>query len=494
MNPDESPMLDAELAEAIPRLARASVLVIGDVMLDRYVFGAVARISPEAPVPVLSVDRELALPGGAGNVVRNLTALGAAVAFVSVVGDDQAGSDLTGLIGGQPNVEPWLLVQGGRCTTVKTRFIAGGQQLLRSDQEVTGALHPKLAERMLRIAGDALAATSVTVLSDYRKGLLAGDVPRRIIEAAKAAGRPTVVDPRGPDYDRFDGADVAVPSLLELATVTGMAVDTEVRLAAAAGWLRTAHGFGAVVVNRGPGGLSVVDAEGALHVQPAISEVFDLSGSADTVVSALAAGLAIGLKLRAAARLANLALAVAAGQPGMAVAQGTDLMAMLTPQGRAWRKIVSTEVAVEQVDRWRRMGLRTALITASPHRFSRARLDTARAACDRLVLGMETLDGAAEGRTVEGGAIAGREFESGAIAGGSIAGGAIAGGAARSEAERRVLSEAAGLPSVDLICVFPEGAQTETLIQLRPDLLIDATPGAAVAELVRGWGGEVLAG
>jgi D-beta-D-heptose 7-phosphate kinase/D-beta-D-heptose 1-phosphate adenosyltransferase len=459
MSQDDGTTMDSELAEAIPRLARASVLVIGDVMLDRYVFGTVARISPEAPVPVLSVDRELALPGGAGNVVRNLTALGAAVAFVSVVGDDQAGSDLTGLIGGQPNVEPWLLVQGGRCTTVKTRFIAGGQQLLRSDQEVTGAVHPKLAERMLRIAGDALAATSVTVLSDYRKGLLSGDVPRRIIEAARAAGRPTVVDPRGPDYDRFAGADVAVPTLRELEAATGMGVGTDARIAAAAGWLRTAHGFGAVVVNKGADGLSLVGAEGALHLPPAISEVFDLSGSADTVVSALAAGLATGLSLPVAARLANLAMGVAAGQPGMAVAQGTDLVAMLTPQGRALRKIVATEVAVEQVDRWRRMGLRTGLITTDPHRFSRTRLDSARAACDRLVLGME-----AQIDTEDG------------------------------EATRRVLSDAAGSASVDLICVFPEGAQTETLIQLRPDLLIDATPGAVVADLVRGWGGEVLAG
>ncbi len=459
MTEDQPPAMDAELADAIPRLTRASVLVIGDAMLDRYVYGNVARISPEAPIPVLAVDRELALPGGAGNVVRNLTALGAAVAFVSVVGDDQAGSDLTGLIGGQPNVEPWLLVQGGRCTTVKTRFIAGGQQLLRSDQEVTGAIHPKLAERMLRIAGDALAATSVTVLSDYRKGLLSGDVPTQIIEAARAAGRPTVVDPRGPDYDRYAGADVAVPSLRELEAVTGMSVASERHIAAAAGWLRTAHGFGAVVVNRGADGLSLVSAETVLHLPSAVSEVFDLSGSADTVVSAIAAGLAIGLKLPVAARLANLAMGVAAGQPGMAVAQGTDLLAMLTPQGRALRKIVASEVAAEQVDRWRRLGLRTALIATSARRFSRTRLETARAACDRLVLGLESSAGGEE-----------------------------------TDAAKRIVAEAAGLASVDLVCVFPEGMQTETLLQLRPDLLIDVTPGAAVAELVRGWGGEVLAG
>ncbi len=458
MSQDDTATTDAELADAIPRLARASVLVIGDVMLDRYVFGTVARISPEAPIPVLAVDRELALPGGAGNVVRNLTALGAAVAFVSVVGDDQAGSDLTGLIGGQPNVEPWLLVQGGRCTTVKTRFIAGGQQLLRSDQEVTGPVHHKLAERMLRIAGDALAATSVTVLSDYRKGLLSGDVPRHIIEAARAAGRPTVVDPRGPDYDRFAGADVAVPSLRELEQATGMNVGSSQRIAAAASWLRTAHGFGSVVVNRGADGLSLVGAAHTQHVPPAEGEKFDLSGSADTVVSALAAGLATGLSLPVAVRLANLAMSVAAGQPGMAVAQGTDLIAMLTPQGRALRKIVATEVAVEQVDRWRRMGLRTALVATSPTRFSRARIETARATCDRLVLGVETAE------TDE------------------------------ADVTRRTLAEAAALSSVDLICTFADGAQTETLLALRPDLLIDISPGAAVAELVRGWGGEVLAG
>jgi D-beta-D-heptose 7-phosphate kinase/D-beta-D-heptose 1-phosphate adenosyltransferase len=465
MSPDDNATLDAELADAIPRLSRASVLVIGDVMLDRYVFGSVARISPEAPVPVLAVDRELALPGGAGNVVRNLTALGAAVAFVSVVGDDQAGSDLTGLVGGQPNVEPWLLVQGGRCTTVKTRFIAGGQQLLRADQEVTGTIHPKLADRMLRIAGDALAATSVTVLSDYRKGVLGGDVPRQIIEAARAAGRPTIVDPRGPDYDRYAGADLAVPSLRELESITGMNVASEPRIAAAATWLRTAHGFGAVVVNRGADGLSLITGEAALHLPPAVSEIFDLSGASDTVVSALAAGLAIGLALPVAARLANLALGVAAGQPGMAVAQGTDLMAMLTPQGRALRKIVATEVAIEQVDRWRRMGLRTGLITCTPRRFSRARLDTARAACDRLVLGLEAP--IAPQQEVE---------------------------TAESDSTRRTLSEAAGLASVDLICMVAEGGQTETLRALRPDLLIELTPAAAVAEMVRGWGGEVLAG
>src|ERR1700722_7590751 len=168
---------EGSLAASVSLLGRTSALVIGDVMLDRYVYGEVERISPEAPVPILAIEREIAIAGGAGNLVRNLTALGAAVAFISVVGDDQAGSDLTALIGGQPNIEPWLLVQGGRITTLKTRYLSAGKQLLRADREETSPGQPRRAERLLRIARNAMAATWITVLSDYQKGLMTGGLP-----------------------------------------------------------------------------------------------------------------------------------------------------------------------------------------------------------------------------------------------------------------------------------------------------------------------------
>ena len=193
-----------DLVAAVGRLSRGSVTVIGDAMLDRYIYGSVLRADPEGPTAypggIMVEEREVATPGGAGNVVRNLTALGAAVAFVSVVGDDQAGSDLTSLIGGQPGVEPWLLVQGGRTTTVKTRYIADGRQLLRADRERIAPIHPKLLERMLRIAGDAMMATSVTVLSDYAKGLFSGDVAALLIASARKSGRLVVVDSREENY------------------------------------------------------------------------------------------------------------------------------------------------------------------------------------------------------------------------------------------------------------------------------------------------------
>jgi D-beta-D-heptose 7-phosphate kinase/D-beta-D-heptose 1-phosphate adenosyltransferase len=430
------------------------VLVVGDAMLDRYVFGGVARISPEAPVPVLAVTRELAVPGGAGNVVRNLTALGAAAAIISVVGDDQAGSDLTGLIGGQPNVEPWLLVQGSRCTTVKTRFVADGQQLLRSDQEVTSPIHAKLAERLLRITGDVLAATSVTVLSDYAKGVLAGDTPSRIIAAAREAGRKVVVDPRGSELDRFSGADVVVVTQRALEAATGMAVAAASQMEAAARWLRAAHGFGAVVVNRRAEGFFLTSTAIEQTVPAGAGEMFDFTGAGDTSVAAIAASLAAGLDLSMAVRIAALAMAVSATQPGMAVASAADLLAVLTPQGRALRKIVEPDPAAEQMAHWRRAGMCTGVLTVPASALPVSGLEALRRSCDRLVLCVE----------------AGADADA-----------------------TTLLAETAALGGVDLICPFIQGGLSDLLALLRPDILLDREVSEAVAELVQGWGGKVLA-
>jgi D-beta-D-heptose 7-phosphate kinase/D-beta-D-heptose 1-phosphate adenosyltransferase len=441
-----APAPGPDLTGAIQRLSRASVLVVGDTMLDRYVFGTATRLSPEAPVPVLSVDRELALPGGAGNVVRNLTALGAAAALVSVVGDDQAGSDLTGLIGGQPNVEPWLLVEGSRCTTVKSRFVAEGQQLLRADQEVTTPIETRLAERMLRIAADALAATSVTVLSDYGKGVLAGKIPARLIASARDAGRPVIVDTRGTDLDRFAGADVAVLTVRALAAATGMITGTEAHIAAAAAWLRTAHGFGAIAVNRRAEGFCVVTAGEAQFVPPAAGEPFNFTGAGDTAVSAIAAGLAVGAGLVDAVRIAALAVSVCASQTGMPVATAAELLAIFTPQGQVRRKIMSPLAAAQQIAHWRRAGLRTGLITGGP---PPADLDTLRVYCDRLVLGLEAPDDSA-------------------------------------------LALAASFGAVDLVCPYEPGAGRDALTALRPDLLLTPDTGEALSALVESWGGSVM--
>ncbi len=408
----------AALVAAVRGLGRASVLVVGDAMLDRYMFGEVERVSPEAPVPVLLVERELSLPGGAGNVVRNLGALGAAVAFVSIVGDDQSGSDLTGLIGGQPGVEPWLLVQGGRATTTKTRMVAQGQQLLRVDREDTAPVHEKLAERLLRIARDAMAATSVTVFSDYRKGLLAGGLPQALIQAAKAAGRPVVVDLRGADFAAYAGADVIFVPRRELALMSGVAAEDDAAVAGAAVALRQAHGFGAVLVLRAEHGLMLVDAGGVTQLRGEALEVFDPSGAGDTATATLAAALATGCSLDVAARLANLAAGIALARSGTAVVRESDFLAALSPERGPVRKIVGADTAAEQVERWRRRGLRSGFVA----RRLRPAAGGARAPAATGGAGLRAAGGG--GGVGRGGAAAQGRGSAAAIAGG-------AGGAAR---------------------------------------------------------------
>jgi D-beta-D-heptose 7-phosphate kinase / D-beta-D-heptose 1-phosphate adenosyltransferase len=460
-----------DLADAVRLLAHASVLVVGDAMLDRYIHGQVSRISPEAPVPILAVEREVQMLGGAGNVVRNLTALGAAVAFVSVVGDDQAGSDLTGLVGGQPGVEPWLLVEGGRTTTMKTRLLAGGQHLLRTDREVTMPVQPRLTERMVRIAMDAMAATSVVLLSDYRKGLLSGDVPMQLIAAARQAGRKVVVDPKGADYACYAGADIVTPNRQELAAATGLPVDSEAEIGVAAEVLRTRHGFGAVLVTQGEAGMTLVDDSGLRHFPAEAAEVYDVSGAGDTVVATLAAGIAAKLNLPVAVRLANLAAGVVVGKVGTAVARPADLLAAISPPGGALRKVMTREAAAEQVERWRQHGWKVGFTNGCfdlLHPGHIHLLEQAHACCDRLVVGLNS--------DLSVRRLKGRDRP------------------VQPEATRAAVL--AGLATVDLVTGFAEDTPEALIRLLRPDLLVKgadyALEDVVGADLVRGWGGRVL--
>lgn len=468
--PNIPPPASPDLEAAIKRLTFSNVLIVGDVMLDRYVYGDVTRISVEAPVPILAIDREVAMPGGAGNVLRNLSALGAAAAFITVVGDDEAGSALTALIGGHANVEPWLLVQGGRITTQKTRFVAKGYQMFRADREQTDPILQRLAEGMLRIAMDAMAATTVTVLSDYGKGVLAGDIPTRLVAAARKAGRTVIVDPRGVDFSRYAGADIVMPNRPELAAATGMPVDTEAAIVAAAASLRDRCSFGAVVVTRGNDGMTLVDGDGVRHFPAEAAEVFDTSGCGDTALAALAAGVAAKLPLAVAVRLANLAAGVVVGKVGSAVAQEAELLAAVSPERSSGRKIVTLEEAAELAERWRHRGWRVGFTNGCfdlLHPGHLHLLESGRAGCDRLIVG---LNSDASARRLKGPSRP----------------------AQPQEARAAIL---AGLAPVDLVCVFEDDTPERLIRAVRPDVLVaggdDGLEEAVGADLVRAWGGKV---
>jgi D-beta-D-heptose 7-phosphate kinase / D-beta-D-heptose 1-phosphate adenosyltransferase len=322
-----------ELILDVDRLREARVLCIGDVMLDHYVYGEVDRLSPEAPVPVLAVDSESYSLGGAGNVLRNLAALGAQMSFVSVVGNDDPGREVQNLLAALDGAEIHVLVQPQRKTTVKTRFIAVNQHLLRADRESAAPLGPYIRDDLLRLVRELVTSHDVVVISDYAKGVLTDGVALEIIKTAKEAGARVVAEPKGGDHIRYRGADLLIPARRELSDATGMPVGTAREVVAAARALIERCGFGAVLVTLGRDGMILVEPRSSAAFETmSAGDVYDPGGTDDTAVATIAAGLGAGFKLGAAARLAGLAVAIVAGKAGTAVASAGELAAALASE------------------------------------------------------------------------------------------------------------------------------------------------------------------
>lgn len=303
------------------RMAAARVLVVGDAMLDRYWFGAVDRISPEAPVPVVRVNREEERLGGAANVALNAKTLGAQVTLLTVVGQDEPARKLQQLLE-QQGVKTLLGHDPQLYTIVKLRVIGRSQQLIRVDFENTPD-HEVLAS-MLGDFERALDAHDAVLFSDYGKGGLE-HIPR-MIELARKAGKPVLVDPKGSDYSRYAGATVITPNRAELAQVVGN-WSSETQLHERAEALRKKLGLTGLLVTRSEEGMSLFDAEGEARVPAQAREVFDVTGAGDTVIAALAALLACGVTLRDALPIANRAGGIVVGKFGTASVSYEELFA-----------------------------------------------------------------------------------------------------------------------------------------------------------------------
>jgi rfaE bifunctional protein kinase chain/domain len=303
----------------IPDTSVARVLIVGDVMLDRYWFGDVSRISPEAPVPVVKVERTEERPGGAANVARNCSALGAQTGLLSVVGADEAGATLARLLAAS-SIDASLHEDAQLNTTVKLRVLGRQQQLLRIDFENSPAhevLKAKLAEFEER-----LAACDVVILSDYGKGGLTHIA--EMIRLARGADKPVLVDPKGEDYARYAGATVLTPNRAELRQVVGRWKDDD-DLASRVERLREELGFEALLLTRSEEGMTLFSAAGALHEPALAREVYDVSGAGDTVIATLAVMLASGQGLAAAMKLANRAAGIVVGKLGTATCSLEEL-------------------------------------------------------------------------------------------------------------------------------------------------------------------------
>ncbi|MDD5612109.1 MAG: D-glycero-beta-D-manno-heptose-7-phosphate kinase [Gallionella sp.] len=305
----------------LPAFSGAKVLVVGDVMLDRYWFGEVNRISPEAPVPVLKVERVDERPGGAANVARNIAALGAQATLLSVVGDDEAGACLERLLVEQGGVQALLHRDAEISTTVKLRAVTRQQQLLRIDFETAPShevLNAKLADFRERVA-DA----DVVLLSDYGKGGLTHIA--EMIRLARAAGKPVLVDPKGDDYARYRGATLLTPNRSEFRQVAGGWKD-EAELVTKARALREQLGLEALLVTRSEEGMTLFRGDEVYHEAALAREVFDVSGAGDTVIATLAVMLASGAGMNEAVHVANHAGGIVVGKLGTAVVSREEIV------------------------------------------------------------------------------------------------------------------------------------------------------------------------
>ena len=310
--------------QSLPDFASARVLVAGDVMLDRYWFGDVSRISPEAPVPVVHVRRTEERPGGAANVARNITALGGGATLLAVVGADEAGDSLERLLGVE-KVAASLHRDASLSTTVKLRVIGQQQQLLRIDFERVPS-HEVLAAKLDEYERLVDGADAV-VLSDYGKGGLAH--VEKMIDLARRHGKPVLVDPKGHDYARYRGATLLTPNRGEFREVAGRWTD-EADLARRAQKLRAELDLEALIVTRSEEGMSLFTASESHHEATRAREVFDVSGAGDTVIGVLALMVATGADLHAAMRVANHAAGIVVGKLGTAVVHRDELSASLS--------------------------------------------------------------------------------------------------------------------------------------------------------------------
>ncbi|MDO9249154.1 MAG: bifunctional ADP-heptose synthase, partial [Phenylobacterium sp.] len=311
------------LQQLLTRLSGARIVCVGDLMVDRFVYGEVTRVSPEAPIPVLARDRELVMLGGAGNVARNVAALGGDVALVGLVGGDSEGHEALRLIGDKTGIEGFLVTDPGRPTTLKTRFVSGGQQLLRVDLEASIPAAGEVEQRLVRTVRDVAAGAGVVLISDYGKGV----VTDAVIAACREAGGLVIVDSKARSFLRYGEVDVIKPNAGELAYATGLPTSTNPEIEAALAHALSLCEAKAILVTRAAKGISLaVRGQPVRHFPGVPRDVFDASGAGDTTIAALGLALAAGTPMDQAIEFAMLASGVAVGKAGTATVLPEELI------------------------------------------------------------------------------------------------------------------------------------------------------------------------
>lgn len=463
----------AHLGDLVRRLAGVRVLVIGDIMLDRFIYGGISRISPEAPVPVLRSERTECVLGGAGNVIRNLNSIGAQPSFAGVVGEDPEGESIQKMLTKLAAAGFYLGREQHRKTTVKTRLIADRQQILRLDSESNELLTDSSIHQINAFLCSELELCQSIILSDYGKGCFCPPVLQEIISEARRLAKPVLVDPKGTDFTCYRGATVLTPNAKELADASHMSVDSDPAVVEAARRLISSCHVQAIVATRGPEGISVVEKSGeVVHLKAEALEVFDVSGAGDTVISLLAAAIGAGVSLSEAAELANIAAGIVVAKVGTAVVYPRELIHAIHQQelSSAEAKILPLESAIETVGQWRRQGYRVGFTNGVfdlLHHGHLSLLSQASQTCDRLIVGLNSDLSVRQLKDED---------------------------PLQNEATRSAIL--ASLELVDMVVIFQESTPMRLLETLRPDVLIKgANYGLEQMvgwALVKSYGGEVV--
>src|ERR1700757_1304029 len=468
-------MFDFEaLSQAI---ASQTVLCVGDLMLDEFVYGEVSRISPEAPAPVIAVQRSETNIGGAGNVARNIASLGGRCIFVGLVGEDEAGARLKVELARHGGIESVLVCDSARPTTRKVRFVSEhfSTHMLRADWELAAPATANAEQKLIDAILPQLPRADIVLLSDYAKGVLTARVTRNVIDAARKLGKRVIVDPKSANFAIYRGATLLTPNRKEFAEATRSRADTNESIAAAAQDAMQLADCEAMLVTQSEHGMTLVPRKGeAIHVPAHPVKVRDVSGAGDTVAAALALVMATGADWETCLRMANAAAAVAVGKKGTAVVTSRELRRKILPHAylAAEEKIVTASGALAaHLAEWRKQDLRVGFTNGCfdiLHPGHVALLTAARGACDRLIVGLNT---DASVKRLKG---AGRPVQH----------------------ERARAEVLAALEAVDLVVFFAEDTPIRLITHIKPSVLVkggDYTRETVVGhEVVEAHGGQVM--
>jgi D-beta-D-heptose 7-phosphate kinase/D-beta-D-heptose 1-phosphate adenosyltransferase len=457
---------------AYPDFAKCTVLVIGDVMLDRYFWGDVARISPEAPIPIVRINKKTLTLGGAGNVAMNLKGLNCKQILLGVRGNDSNGLFLSEVLE-KEGIRNYLIPVKSHPTTTKTRILGQNQQLLRLDEENSVEIPAKILKELLDSFDQAFPEADVVIISDYGKGVFRVDMAEHIIKVCRSKNVPVFVDPKGVSWERYSGATCITPNTAELNPIASFPEDDNNILENQANKVIAKYDLKYMLVTRGPKGISLFrSGRPAIHIATQAREVYDVSGAGDTVIASLSAAFGSGLKISEAAALANIAAGIVIGKVGTQPVLDSELkQALWSRTLYGVNKIVSKNQALDMIAEWRRNGKRVVFTNGCFDILHIGHIKLLHAAADegdKLIVG---LNSDLSVKKLKG--------ESRPIV---------------PEAERAALLSS--IKGVDLVVFFHEETPIELIRSFKPDIIVkggDYTPEKVVGhDIVEQEGGKVV--